>query len=407
MLSRSGSGATPWTSTRPFQPMPLTGGTRGDGRARHSRHRGRPPPATRVEERAAALGRRRGPLRVEADEQDPVARRGRGPGSRAARRSAGRGPAAKTSTSESATWTPPRAPPSTPGPSPATPPALLLDRVVGGEPAGAQGRGDAEEERGRRGHAEREEQHAPVQRDVEGHGRSRAAPAVARDLADEQPARPTARRRGRGALRARPGAGSRSGAGGAGAARDAPSASRALSSWRRAFARASSRLARLAQAMSRTRTTTAITIEERALVLAAELGEPGRGRDERERASREGTAPGPAAASASGSVASRICGWTRAQGPRGRRARPGPGFSRPRISSHHVERASSQLAAVVRLDAVHHRDRHRDVERAADRGTEEGRRRHAHDREGHPVQREGAAHRVGRARRTGAARTRS
>ena len=44
------------------------------------------------------------------------------------------------------------------------------------------------------------------------------------------------------------------------AQREAPSATRTLSSWRRAAARASSRLAMLAQAMSRTRPTTTMMV---------------------------------------------------------------------------------------------------------------------------------------------------
>ena len=152
--------------------------------------------------------------------------------------------------------------------------------------------------------------------------------------------------------------------------RDAPSASRAPSSWRRALARASSRLARFAHAISSTSTTTPITVEQRPLVAAADLGEAVARRHERERPLAAGTSRGPWAPV-------RRAGW-----PRGSAGAPpaAPGRRVHRLAgpqaADHVEPprgAVVEPAPVVPLHSVHHPDRHRDVERPADARAEERR----------------------------------
>ena len=97
-------------------------------------------------------------------------------------------------------------------------------------------------------------QDAPVQADV----RARLAVVVARQLEHQQPRAPLREQQSERACR-RPTSSTLSASScRAIRQRDAPSATRTLSSWRRAFARASSRLAMLAQAISSTSATTAM-----------------------------------------------------------------------------------------------------------------------------------------------------
>ena len=92
--------------------------------------------------------------------------------------------------------------------------------------------------------------------------------------------------------------------------REAPSARRTLSSCRRAVARASSRFAMLAQAISRTSATTAMMVEQRPLVARRAGRRAAGGRRRASAAVAQIALRAARRGQSSGSVASRICGWT-------------------------------------------------------------------------------------------------
>ena len=283
-------------------------------------------------------------------------------------------PAATTSTSVSATWTTSSGAPNVRRAFAGERPSLLLQRVVSDRPPRTRSAGATPNSSAvatatsavkptTRQSSDRSSATVPRGVDSCPHDQP-AAP-----LREQQSERGADRRRAAGS---RPAAAGRCGI----ARRRAPDAASARAGGR--VARASSRLAMLAQAISSTSTTTAMMIQQRPLVAGAKARPGPPAAETRVRPSRRYSSELLRRPVLSGSVASRICGCDRPQ-RRVACSAVWPGFSRAMISSTQVERASSQLCGPAhdRLGA----ERHRDVERAAGARPEERRRRHADDGE--------------------------
>ena len=166
-------------------------------------------------------------------------------------------PAATTSTTDNATCATTR-PLATPRrvPSPGLWRAsVILHRLHRRDAGGLERRRHAEEQRGRDRDADREQQHVPIDRQIQ-----KDRTHLGRDLADHEAGWPTTRSRIPNAAPAPDSTTLSVNNCRTSRQRDAPSATRRLSSCRRAVARASRRLAMLAQAMISTSTTTTMIV---------------------------------------------------------------------------------------------------------------------------------------------------
>ena len=154
---------------------------------------------------------------------------------------------------------------------------LFFERLVRRHAADADGRRQPEQDRRHRRHGHRKTQHAPVEGQVEEDG-----VAGGRELADENSTAPAGKRQAEN----RAGSRQHDRLGQQLTSQPQPRCTECqptLSSWRLAMARARSRLAMLAQAMSRTSPTTIMNRHQRLFVAAAERGQAGRGGQKRQR----------------------------------------------------------------------------------------------------------------------------
>ena len=250
---------------------------------------------------------------------------------------------------------------------------LVLQHGDDVRPRCLDGRGQAEEHAGREREQRGEKQHAPVERQI-------VDPPAAATAASPRPGHRAASRPGAiPACRRAPRAArfpSATAARGDRARRRAPAGWRSLSAG--AFARASSRLAMFAQAMSSTMPTTLIRIIEICTTWAPPWPSGFR------RASSSDRAPRAASLVVVGEGLLEL----REDGPQVR-ARLLEADARLQPAEREEEQAASLLVPVeVRLDDVVHRHRHPDGRAAAEESPGESPRRDADDRERRPVQRQ-------------------